>query len=102
LLGDRFTYCYAIPGASQNAQTGQYEVALFNPWGFDTDNSAATGDPNDGILLVSWNDFRHSFYEYTVSQSTAASPSPGSSSGVVGGVSGGLNGSGPGHPMQLN
>src|SRR5262249_14370774 len=87
------THCYAILGATRNAQTRQYEVALFNPWGHDTDNAAHTGDPSDGIILVSWNEFRHSFYEYTVNEAIPGGARAGSRM---------LYSDGPGHPMQLN
>jgi hypothetical protein len=59
-------HCYTVMAVEMNPTTKQYDLVLRNPWGFDQANGHSSGDPSDGIVVVSWNDFRHSMYEYDV------------------------------------
>ncbi len=61
-------HCYTVLQIGYNATHRQWEVELRNPWGVDNEGNHATfGDPNDGVIVVSWNDFRHSMHHYYVS-----------------------------------
>lgn len=48
-----------------NRAAGTFTIR--NPWGFDMDDrGTTTGDPNDGLIVLSWADFKGSFQGYNV------------------------------------
>src|SRR5262249_9790772 len=50
---------YAILGVSADGQT----VTLYNPWGRDRDGAILDG-ANDGVVTVSWQQFKANFAGY--------------------------------------
>ena len=44
----------------------QHTVILRNPWGRDHNNGTSTGDPNDGLIAVSGDDFLRSMDGYYI------------------------------------
>jgi RTX calcium-binding nonapeptide repeat (4 copies) len=54
---------YTVVGVNRTAGT----ITLRNPWGFDMDSrGTAVGDTTDGLVTLSWADFKGSFQGYNV------------------------------------
>jgi hypothetical protein len=41
-------------------------VELYNPWGFDTRDNKVVWGENDGVIVISWEDFVQSIGTYTL------------------------------------
>lgn len=54
---------YTVVGVNRVSKT----ITLRNPWGYDIDSSGTpSGDPWDGLVTISWDNFRGSFQGYNV------------------------------------
>ena len=63
-------HCYTVVSVSSILMSPGhlvYSVTLRNPWGFDNNAGDPTyGDPNDGLITISGDDFLQSMAEFNV------------------------------------
>lgn len=55
------SHCYTVMSVDLAAAT----ITVRNPWGIDG-GTTTTGDPNDGLITMTWDEFRGSFQQYNV------------------------------------
>jgi hypothetical protein len=58
-------HCYQVLAIHQSLCCGTV-VELYNPWGFDTRDNKVVWGENDGVIVISWEDFVQSIGTYTL------------------------------------
>jgi hypothetical protein len=57
-------HVYMVKNVYQDA-SNNWRVTVYNPWGHDSEAGDPTdGDPNDGIIDISWSSFTAYFQQY--------------------------------------
>jgi hypothetical protein len=71
ILGDTLVRWHAYTVTDLVYANGEWHVVMRNPWGKDTrDDMTSWGDPEDGIIRVSWSVFAKSMSGYVINRNT--------------------------------
>jgi hypothetical protein len=71
VIGTRLVYKHAYTVYKATEVNGQKYVYVRNPWGYDGGTGGHDAKPEDGIIVLTWADFKRSFQAFSILYATS-------------------------------